>query len=113
MSSGSVQITIAIIGVIGSVAVAYVTTGATFESKLKADAASISELRDSIRTVSTHLSGQVRDAQEQIAKLVARLDSAHTGVDSLVRQVSKVGAQVQQLHLNPKVFEQLNKKPAQ
>jgi septal ring factor EnvC (AmiA/AmiB activator) len=108
-----VQITIAVIGVIGSVAVAYVTTGATFDSKLKADAASIAELRDSIRAVSTQLSGQVRDAQEQIAKLIARLDSANSGVDSLSRQVSKVGAQVQRLHLNPSVFEQLNKKPAQ
>lgn len=113
MSSGSVQITIAVIGVIGSVAVAYVTTGATFESRLKADAASIGELRDSIRAVSMQLSGEVRDAQQQIARLVARLDSAHTGVDSLAKQVSKVGAQVQRLHLNPAVFEQLNKKPAQ
>jgi peptidoglycan hydrolase CwlO-like protein len=112
MSSGSVQITIAVIGVIGSVAVAYITTGAAFESKLKADAASIAELRDSIRAVSTQLSGEVRDAQERIARLVAKLDSAYFGVDSLTKQVSKVGAQVQRLHLNPAVFEQLNKKPA-
>lgn len=113
MSSGGVQVTIAIIGVIGSVAVAYITTGATFDSKLKADAASIAELRDSIRAVSTQLTGEVRDAQQQIAKLVARLDSAHSGVDSLAKQVSKVGAQVQRLHLNPALFDQLNKKPAQ
>ncbi|HEX4628667.1 MAG TPA: hypothetical protein VH137_07745 [Gemmatimonadales bacterium] len=48
MASGSVQITVALIGVAGSLAVAYITTGATFEAKLKADAASISEVRDSV-----------------------------------------------------------------
>ena len=103
MSSGSVQITIAIIGVIGSVAVAYVTTGATFESKLKADAASISELRDSVRAVAT-----------QLGHVIARLDSAQAGVDTLTRQVRTVGAQVQRLHLTPAVFErleQLQKRP--
>jgi septal ring factor EnvC (AmiA/AmiB activator) len=103
MSSGSVQITVALIGVAGSLAVAYLTTGATFESKLKADAASISELRDSVRAVAT-----------QMSHLIARLDSAQTGVDTLTRQVRTVGAQVQRLHLNPAVFErleQLQKRP--
>ncbi|HVH68309.1 MAG TPA: hypothetical protein VM716_10610 [Gemmatimonadales bacterium] len=114
MASGSVQITVALIGVVGSIAVAYITTGATFESKLKADAASISELRDSVRAVATQLSGQVSHAEDQIAHLIARLDSARTGVDTLTRQVKAVGTQVQRLHLNPAVFErleQLQKRP--
>ncbi|HKW42011.1 MAG TPA: hypothetical protein VJN39_12245 [Gemmatimonadales bacterium] len=107
MSSGSVQIIVAVIGVAGSIAVAYITTGATFEAKLRANAASIHQLRDSVRGVATQLGGQVRHAEEQITHLIARLDSARTGVDTLTKQVKTVGAQVQRLHLNPAVFEHL------
>jgi uncharacterized protein YPO0396 len=104
MSSGTVQIMVALIGVAGSLGVAYVTTGATFDAKLRADSASVGELRDSVRNVTTRLTDELHRAQGEITQINARLDGARQGVDTVRRQI-------QALHLNPALFQPLQKHP--
>jgi chromosome segregation ATPase len=104
MSSGAVQIVVAMIGVAGSLGVAYVTTGATFDAKLRADSASVSELRDSVRNVTARLTDELRRAQSEISQINARLDGARQGVET-------VRGQIQALRLNPAVLQQLQKHP--
>jgi hypothetical protein len=106
-----VQIIVAVIGVVGSLGVAYVTTGAAFESKLRAESASVSQLRDSVRAVATQLSGQLRHAEEEIAKLNATLATARTGVTGLTLQVDTVRAKLQFLKVNPALYENVKKRP--
>jgi len=50
MSGESVQVVVALIGVAGSVAVAYIT-GATFKAKVTADSTGVALLEDSIRAI--------------------------------------------------------------
>lgn len=79
MSSGSVQITVAAIGLVGSIAVAYITTGAAFEAKLKAQSASIAQLRDSLKAAEVRMDG-----------IRTQLVSAHNDATVLQTQVHQI-----------------------
>src|SRR2546422_6391592 len=113
MSSGGVQIIVALIGVTGSLGVAYVTTGAAFESRLRENSVSVRQLRDSIRAVATQFRADLKRAEDDIAQLNATLTSAHSDVRELQTQVKTVGVQVQALHLNPALLQGLKTKQPQ
>ena len=87
MSSGSVQITVAAIGLVGSIAVAYITTGAAFEAKLRAQSASVAQLRDSLKAVEARMDG-----------IRTQLASAHNDANALQNQVHLINMNPALMH---------------
>ena len=84
-SSPVVQVAIALIGVAGSIAVAFITTGATFERELKANEQTVSSLKTSVASFAAtkkSMEDELKAAQESLRAVrtdLATLES-HVGI---------------------------------
>jgi septal ring factor EnvC (AmiA/AmiB activator) len=82
-SSGIIQVAIALIGVLGSLGVAYITTGAKFQSELQAARVDINkfsgdldEMKKSAQDIDAKLTSQQGAVEKRIAELQTQLLAA-------------------------------------
>lgn len=68
-STPLVQVLIALIGVIGSMGVAWITTGAKFDEQLKTNADQVSSLKEGVTQFGTEFKGLVRERTEATRQL--------------------------------------------
>jgi uncharacterized coiled-coil DUF342 family protein len=94
-SSGLIQIAIALIGVAGSLGVAWITTGAKFESELKDNQASVSKLQSEIETIKGNLTAKIEEANKQLAEMRILLDSAKSENASMLAHLNEIKAQIE------------------
>lgn len=94
-SSGLIQVVIALIGVVGSLGVAWITTGAKFESELKDNQASVSKLQNEIETIKGNLTGKIEEANKQLAEMRDLLISAKKENESMLAHLNELKAQIE------------------
>ena len=106
--SGGTQVIIALIGLAGSLGGAYITTGQSFKAQLSSNQAAVSGLQDSLHKITTSLSGQLAQAQEQVNALqsaLSNLTQQNTQLSQLVgdleQRVNTAKVNVHALELNP------------
>jgi uncharacterized protein YoxC len=96
-SSGFLQIAIALIGVAGSLGVAWITTGAKFESELNISKETINLLRqqvDQFKPTMDSLGRKQDEANKKISELTDLLKSATDKNAELQQNLSEVKAQL-------------------
>ena len=134
--SGFVQIAIAVIGVLGSLGVAWITTGAKFESELKENQASVNTLRTDVNQISgtinpvidtlgkkqaevdqkiSELTGLLQTATEKnselernLASIQAKIDSAQTSTQALTNASQTAQQRINQLQAIKSIRPELN-----
>jgi chromosome segregation ATPase len=89
--SGLVQIAIAAIGVIGSLGVAYITTGAKFESELKEIQNSVVTLRGDVN----RMSGTLNPMIETLGKKQSEVDQKITELNGLLQATTDKNAELE------------------
>jgi chromosome segregation ATPase len=89
--SGLVQIAIAAIGVIGSLGVAYITTGAKFESELKENQNSVVTLRGDVN----RMSGTLNPMIETLGKKQSEVDQKITELNGLLQATTDKNAELE------------------
>jgi uncharacterized protein YoxC len=89
--SGFVQIAIAAIGVIGSLGVAWITTGAKFESELKENQKSVSTLRNDV----SQISGTLNPMIDTLAKKQSEVDQKIIELNGLLQATTDKNAELE------------------
>jgi chromosome segregation ATPase len=87
-------IAIAIIGLIGSLGGAWITTGSKFESELRENQASVKNLQSEIESVKNQLSGKIDEANRQLATLRELLGSAQKENETLQASLNDLKSQI-------------------
>lgn len=96
-SSGLLQVVIALIGVAGSLGVAWLTTGAKFESELNISKETVNSLRqqiDQFKPTIDSLGGKQDEADKKINELSKLLKEAAGKNDELQQNLSELKAQL-------------------
>ena len=93
--SGGIQIAIAIIGLIGSLGVAWITTGNKFESELQQNQSSVKNLQTEIQSVKDQLSAKIEESNKQLAEMKDLLASARKENESLLARINELKAQIE------------------
>jgi septal ring factor EnvC (AmiA/AmiB activator) len=95
--SATAQISIAMIGLVGSLGVAYITTGAAFKSQLASNQSAVTGLRDSITTVTARVASQLTRTQASIDQLSATRDSITAITAAISQQLAQAHESIDQL----------------
>jgi peptidoglycan hydrolase CwlO-like protein len=93
--SGGIQIAIAIIGLIGSLGVAWITTGNKFESELRENQSSVKSLQTEIQSVKDQLSAKIEESNKQLAEMKDLLASARKENESLLARINELKTQIE------------------
>jgi peptidoglycan hydrolase CwlO-like protein len=89
--SGFVQIAIAAIGVIGSLGVAWITTGAKFESELKENQESVVTLRKDVN----QMSGTLNPMIDTLGRKQSEVDQKMTELNGLLQATTDKNAELE------------------
>jgi peptidoglycan hydrolase CwlO-like protein len=89
--SGFVQIAIAAIGVIGSLGVAWITTGAKFESELKQNQESVVTLRKDV----SQMSGTLNPMIDTLGRKQSEVDQKITELNGLLQATTDKNAELE------------------
>jgi chromosome segregation ATPase len=92
--SALAPIVIAIIGLIGSLGGAWITTGSKFESELRDNQASVKNLQTEIESVKNQLSGKIDEANRQLATMRELLGSAQKENETLQARLDELKSQI-------------------
>jgi uncharacterized coiled-coil DUF342 family protein len=93
--SGGIQIAIATIGLIGSLGVAWITTGNKFESELRENQSSVKSLQTEIQSVKDQLSAKIEESNKQLAEMKDLLASARKENESLLARINELKTQIE------------------
>jgi hypothetical protein len=91
-ASGTIHIAVAVIGLVGSLAVAWMTTGAKFNQELDGKAGEVARLRRDVETAQERLRLQQQDldrkvsaVEDRLQKLDAQIEIAQAAADKLLK----------------------------
>jgi uncharacterized protein HemX len=89
-ASGLVHIAVAVIGVAGSLGVAWLTTSARFNQELDRSGSDLTELRKSLEEAQAKLARQQREVDQKVADVEQRLKKLDTEVETAKAAVAAV-----------------------
>ena len=92
--SALAPIVIAVIGLIGSLGGAWITTGSKFESELKDNQSSVKALQNEIESVKGQLSGKIDEANRQLVEMRQLLSSAQKENEALQARINDIKSQI-------------------
>jgi chromosome segregation ATPase len=94
-STAMVPVLIAVIGLVGSLGGAWITTGSKFESELKDNQASVKSLQADLDEVKKQLTGKIDEANKQLAEMRTLLESAKKENLALQDRIKDLNTQVE------------------
>jgi chromosome segregation ATPase len=94
-STAMVPVLIAVIGLVGSLGGAWITTGSKFESELKDNQASVKSLQADLDEVKKQLTGKIDEANKQLAEMRTLLESAKKENVALQDRIKDLNTQVE------------------
>jgi peptidoglycan hydrolase CwlO-like protein len=94
-STAMVPVLIAVIGLVGSLGGAWITTGSKFESELKDNQASVKSLQADLDEVKKQLTGKIDEANKQLAEMRTLLESAKKENVALQDRIKDLNTQIE------------------
>jgi len=107
--SALAPIAIAVIGLIGSLGGAWITTGSKFESELKDNQASVKGLQNEIESIKSQLSGKIDEATRQLAEMRLLLASAQKENEALQARINDLKSQIDAANKTVEQAKEANK----
>ncbi|MGE0128145.1 MAG: hypothetical protein AB7U82_08695 [Blastocatellales bacterium] len=107
--SALAAIVIAIIGLIGSLGGAWITTGSKFESELKENQTSVKNLQNEVESVKDQLSGKIDEANRQLVAMRELLNSAQKENETLQASLNDLKSQIDSANKTVEQAKEVNK----
>jgi chromosome segregation ATPase len=102
-------ILIAVIGLIGSLGGAWITTGSKFESELRDNQASVKSLQNEIGSLKSQLSGKIDEANRQLVEMRQLLGSAQKENEALQALINDLKSQIDTANKTVEQAKEVNK----
>jgi uncharacterized coiled-coil DUF342 family protein len=107
--SALTAILIAVIGLIGSLGGAWITTGSKFESELKDNQASVKSLQNEIGSLKSQLSGKIDEANRQLVEMRQLLGSAQKENEALQARINDLKSHIDTANKTVEQAKEVNK----
>ena len=107
--SALAAILIAVIGLIGSLGGAWITTGSKFESELRDNQASVKSLQNEIGSLKSQLSGKIDEANRQLVEMRQLLGSAQKENEALQARINDLKSQIDTANKTVEQAKEVNK----
>jgi len=107
--SAITAVLIAVIGLVGSLGGAWITTGSKFESELKDNQASVKDLQNEIGNLKSQLSGKIDEANRQLVEMRQLLGSAQKENEALQARINDIKSQIDTANKTVEQAKEVNK----
>jgi chromosome segregation ATPase len=107
--SALTAVLIAVIGLIGSLGGAWITTGSKFESELRDNQASVKSLQNEIGSLKGQLSGKIDEANRQLVEMRQLLGSAQKENEALQARINDLKSHIDTANKTVEQAKEVNK----